>query len=233
MRVKLLNVKRVFDNKTVLDIDKLMLESGKIFAVLGPNGSGKTTMLRIMAGIDRDFSGSVCYNGVEKIYDNSIAYMPQNVYMFDLTVIENVMLGIKSGGIRSSDARSRAEYALTCVGMSGFSNVKARSLSGGEAQRVALARTLVLGKSLVLLDEPASATDISGIELVERYIKKVNGKDGSTIVFTTHNPSQAVRMADEVIIMHCGRLIEKGSPASVFDSPRKQETKDFIRSWRI
>lgn len=233
MRVELLNVKRVFNNKTVLDIDKLSLDNGKIYAVLGPNGSGKTTMLRIMAGFDRDICGSVCYNGVEKNHINDISYMPQNIYMFDLTVFQNVIMGINNSEIKGIEVAERAENALTFVGMENFSNVKARSLSGGEAQRVALARTLILGKSLVLLDEPSSATDISGVELIEKYIKTVNKKDGSTIVLTTHNPSQAARIADEVIIMHGGRIIEMGIPSKVFSSPEKQETKDFLRNWRI
>jgi tungstate transport system ATP-binding protein len=92
---------------------------------------------------------------------------------------------------------------------------------------------LVLGRSIVLLDEPASATDISGMELVEKYIKTVNKNDGSTIVFSTHNPSQAARIADEAIMMHCGRVLETGSPSELFESPKTQETRDFLRNWRI
>ena len=233
MRIELLNVKRVYNDKTVLDIDSLVLEKGKIYAVLGPNGSGKTTMLRIISGIERVISGYVYYNGVDKPQGDDIAYLPQNIYMFDMTVLENVMLGINNRGISSSDARNHAKHALNCIGMDDFLNSKARSLSGGEAQRAALARTLVLGKGLVLLDEPASATDISGVELVERYIKSVNEKDGSTIVFTTHNPSQAARIANEVIMIFNGKIVEKGNPSCIFNSPQRQETRDFIKSWRI
>lgn len=233
MRVELINAKRLYNDKTILDIDSLVLERGKIYAVLGPNGSGKTTLLRIMAGIDRASSGYIYYNSVKKPQVNDIAYMPQNTYMFDMTVLENVELGIKNSRIAGGDAGNLAKHALSCVGMGDFSNVKARSLSGGEAQRAALARTLVLGKSLILLDEPASATDISGAELVEGYIKTLNENNGSTVVFTTHNPSQAARIADEVIMMYCGRVIEKGSAKSVFNSPQKQETKDFLKSWRL
>ncbi|HEX2945495.1 MAG TPA: ATP-binding cassette domain-containing protein [Clostridia bacterium] len=233
MRVELINLKRYFNEKKALDIDRLLIESGKVYAVLGPNGSGKSTMLRILAGFDRDFSGSVCYNGMEKLQYNCISYMPQSIYMFDFTVLENVLLGFGRGRIDRSDALSRVKAALGFVGMDGFSNAKARSLSGGEAQRVALARTLVLGRDLVLLDEPSSATDITGVGLAEKYIRSVNSKDGSTIVFTTHNPSQAARIADEVIMMHSGRIVEIGSPQQIFDSPKEQETRDFLRNWRI
>jgi ABC-type phosphate transport system ATPase subunit len=91
----------------------------------------------------------------------------------------------------------------------------------------------VLGRNLVLLDEPASATDIPGMELVEGYISAVNKKDASTIVFSTHNPSQAARIADEVIMMQNGRVLEKGTPSEVFEAPRCKQTKDFLRNWRI
>lgn len=233
MRVELLNTKKTYNGKTVLDIDSLIFDSGKTYAILGANGSGKTTMLRILAGIDSADSGRVYYDGMESPKEKYAAYMPQSTYMFDLTVLENVILGIKYKGISDSEVRDRAMHALESVGMKDFYNSKARSLSGGEAQRVALARTLLLGKSLLLLDEPASATDIKGVALVENYIKSTSKKHGATIAFTTHNPSQASRLADEVIVMYNGRVIEKGSPSVLFSSPQEQETKDFLKSWRI
>lgn len=243
MRVELRDIERVYNGKRVVDIGALTLESGKIYAVVGPNGSGKTTMLKIIAGQDNSYKGAVFYNGVEKFNNINIAYMPQSTYIFDFTVLKNVMLGMGNNGIgfrgneicnhENRDIIRRAEQALINVGMGGFSNVKAQSLSGGEAQRVALARTLVLGKSLVLLDEPASATDLSGVELAEKYIKTVNKKDGSTIIFTTHNPSQAAHIADEVIMMYNGKILEMGSPLMVFEAPRCQDTRDFLRNWRI
>lgn len=232
MRVELQNVKKKYGDKTVLDVEQLTLNKGKIYALLGPNGSGKSTMLRIMAGFDSDFTGVVSYNDNIRKHDKDIAYMPQKVYMFDISVYQNVILGLQDKKDKDN-IKKCAERALDLVGMNDFSNVKARSLSGGEAQRVALARTLIMGRSLVLLDEPASATDISGIQLAENYIRTVNRDDGSTIVFSTHNPSQAAHVADEVIMMFHGKVVEKGSPSKVFDSPEEQETKDFLQHWRI
>lgn len=243
MRVELRDIQRIYNGKKVVDIAALTLESGKIYAVMGPNGSGKTTLLRIMAGQDICYTGNILYDGAEKANNSCIAYMPQSTYVFDFTVLQNVMLGM---GINVSQSRGnkqrnhkiqdiirRAEQALINVGMDKFSNVSAQSLSGGEAQRVALARTLVLGRGFVLLDEPASAADLSGVELVEKYIKAVNENDRSTIVFTTHNPSQAAHIADEVIMLYNGRILEMGSPLKVLETPRCQETRDFLRNWRI
>lgn len=237
MKVELQNIERSYMGKKVLDINALTLESGKIYAVVGPNGSGKTTLLRILAGQDRDYKGRVLYNGVEgansRNISRNIAYMPQNSYMFDLTVMENMLLGLKNKGMNTKDAKEKAKEALTSVGMESFINVRAPTLSGGEAQRVALARTLVLERSLVILDEPASATDLLGVELVEEYIKSTNRKNGSTVVFSTHSPSVAVHIADEVVMMYKGKVLEQGSPKDVFYSPKCQETRDFLRSWRI
>ncbi len=230
MRVELYEIQRIYNGRKVVDVESLTFESGKIYAVVGPNGSGKTTMLRIMAGQDNEYKGKILYNGDSAIASTDIAYMPQSSYMFDYSVINNVMLGLEK---TDTNRRKKAEQALKNVGMGGFLNVNAQTLSGGEAQRVALARTLVLETELVLLDEPASATDLSGVELVESYIKRVNINRGSTIVFTTHSPSQAAHIADEVIMMYEGKAIERGSPSEIFEAPKRDETRRFLRNWRI
>lgn len=229
MRVGLSSVKKKYGDRIILDIDEFEFESGKIYAVIGPNGAGKSTMLRIMAGLDKADCGKILYEGSEKKTSDNIAFMPQKPYIFDITVLENVIMGIKRG----SNALECAKEALLYVGMSGFENAKARSLSGGEAQRAAVARTLVLRKDLVLLDEPASSADISSMRLIEDYVKMVNKRYGSTIIFNTHNPSQALRIANHIIILWDGRIIEYGSPSVIFSSPCRPETKEFLQNWRI
>lgn len=233
MNVALKGILKVYRQQTVLEIDQLRLETGKIYAILGPNGAGKTTLLRILAGIDREYDGTIEYYSFSREARGRIAYMPQTTYLFDTTVLGNVMAGFKNAGRGDPEARSRAEQALAWVGMERFRDCKARSLSGGEAQRVALARTLVLGKQLVLLDEPASATDIAGMERVETYLRAMQQKDQATLVFTTHNPSQAARIADWILMMHRGEVIEQGTPLQIFNEPRQPETRDFLKSWRI
>jgi ABC-type multidrug transport system ATPase subunit len=228
MRVGLENIKKIYGIRTVLDIGKLEFESGKIYAVLGPNGSGKTTLLRVISDMERADCGSVCLIGGGSV-GSDMAYLPQKPYIFNMKVIENVALGLGRG--RSSI--NKAAEALDCVGMGAFCRESARSLSGGEAQRVAVARTLVLGKGLVLLDEPASSVDIYSTRLIEEYIKAVNKRDRSTVIFTTHSLSQAVQLADEAVFLWEGRVLEKGEPRSVLDSPHSKEAKDFLLNWRI
>lgn len=229
MIIRLRNVKKEYSGRQVLNIDCLDFEEGKIYAVLGPNGSGKTTMLRIIAGIEKTDTGEIIVDNPGGICNRNLAYMPQVPYIFDIKVIDNVELGIKE----MKNHRKIAVEALTQLGMEDFLYSPARSLSGGEQQRVALARTIVLNRSLYLLDEPASAADISAVRQIEEYIKSAKEKLGATIVFTTHSPSQALRVADEVLFLQEGLLIEKGSPQEVLHRPEKELTREFLSNWRI
>jgi ABC-type phosphate transport system ATPase subunit len=158
-----------------------------------------------------------------------MAYLPQETYLFDMSVIKNITITMG----KDKNLESRGRKILENVNMNGFADSSARSLSGGETQRVAVARVLALEKQLVLLDEPAASIDISSSTLVENLIVKTNQETGSTIIFTTHNPSQAARIANEVIIMWEGKIIEKGRPLEIFNFPHRDETKEFLRNWRI
>lgn len=241
MTVELKCIQKSYCDRIVLNIEDIRFESGKIYAILGPNGSGKTTLLRILAATDKQDNSSILYSSI--LYDGkavpapgTISYLPQKPYMFDMTVLENVLLGLKNVQMElgnRKDAEKRAMQAIKSVGMSDFINANARKISGGEAQRTAVARTLILGRKLVLLDEPASSADISSMRLVEEYISSVNKRDKSTIIFSTHNPSQALRIADEAVIMWEGRILEEGKPSNLFNFPKCQETKDFLQNWRI
>jgi ABC-type multidrug transport system ATPase subunit len=225
MKITIQNVKKIYKARTVVDIDTLELAGGRIYAVLGPNGSGKTTLLRLLAGQVKAEEGSILYNGSECLPAEHIAYLPQKPYMFDLTVLDNVLLGMD----RSSAARSKAMDVLKSLDMQDFAPVRATSLSGGEAQKIAFARTLVLGKRLVLLDEPSSSIDIASIRLMEECMVKTAHRYGSTMILTTHNPSQAERIAEEVLILYNGNVIERGEPQYLLRTPQKEETKEFLR----
>lgn len=229
MRISINKLKKQYGRKTVIDIDCLELESGKIYAILGPNGSGKTTLLRILSGLENKDEGEIYYDGMPQLYEGGAAFLTQKPYLFDLSVLSNVLLGLTKG----SEDKKKAVHALEHVGMQELLDRKARSLSGGEAQRTALARTLVLEKKLVLLDEPASAVDVLSINLVDKYIKHTNNRDKSTIIVTTHNPSQAVRLADEIIVLWNGEVIEKGQPLEVVNYPKSERTVEFLKNWRI
>lgn len=229
MRIELKAVKKNYDGKEALNIETLEFKSGRIYALLGPNGAGKTTLLKIISGVEKPDAGRVYFDGMGRIKDGSMSYLPQKPYLFDMSAIDNVCIGLE----KNDSAFTKAGKALEYLGMDEFKNSKMLCLSGGEAQRVVVSRTLVLEKSLVLLDEPLSSVDIPSMQLVENYIKMVNERDNSTIIFATHSPSQASRIADEALFMLDGQVIEQGNPLSMLNFPKKKETADFLKNWRI
>jgi len=233
MRVEIKKAKKKCGQKTILDVEGVCIESGKIYALLGPNGAGKTTFLRAISGVDKDIEREMSLIGVEQPHCEKVGYMPQSAYLFDATVEKNVLLGFVGKNMAKKDMEKLAFEALERVGMERFAKSRARSLSGGESQRVALARMLVMKKDLVLLDEPTSATDVVGAEMIEDYILNLNKKYGITFVFSTHNPSQAARIAHEVIFMDNGRINEMGNAREVLDNPQNKETEKFLKNWRL
>lgn len=233
MKVEVRKVKRSRNGRTILDAEGLVIESGKIAAVIGLNGAGKTTLLRAVSGLEGENSDCILYDGEGKIPQERVAHLTQSSYMFDMTVRRNVLLGLRGKGYSKTEMDEMAHEALKRVGMDAFIDKKARTLSGGEAQRVTLARTLVMKKDLLVLDEPSSATDIKGAELMEDLIRDVNKRSGATVIMTTHNPSQALRLADLIVFMSGGRILEWGPPSKLLKDPQNEETMKYFRNWRI
>jgi len=230
MKVLIKDIKKTYSDRFTLDIKELELAEGRIYGILGPNGAGKTTLLRLIIGLEKPDSGEISFDSELEAPCGEVAFLLQNSYMFDFSVLENVLLG--TGGKASAD-KKLAMDALREIGMEKYVNARASTLSGGEAQKVAIARTLARKRQLVLLDEPTASIDIYSMRQVEGFIKKFNKNYNATVILSTHNPSQAARIADEVVIMWNGRIIERGSPESVFSSPSREETKQFLENWRI
>jgi ABC-type cobalamin/Fe3+-siderophores transport system ATPase subunit len=232
MKVELCGVKKSYTDRMVLDIESLRFESGKSYAVLGPNGSGKTTMLRLISAIEKADNGTIYYDDKSRLSGDCITYVPQKPYIFDTSVLNNLVLGMDTGTFsRKKIARDQARRALESINMQKFSEARARSLSGGEAQKVAILRALVLGRRLALLDEPTSFIDIPSLKQVEDLITATVKKNKATLILATHNPSQAARMANELIILWEGRIVEKGPCDRVLYCPQRKETKDFLENW--
>lgn len=222
--IELKQVSKSYGNRKVLDIDDLKFESGMIYAILGPNGSGKTTLLRILTGLDKEYHGEIYFDGDIKLPRKDLAFLPQKPHIFKMTALENVALSANIDVARE---------ALERVGMKEFDNQKAGSLSEGEARKVAIARTLATQKKLILLDEPMAPIDIESMHLVEGFIKSAVKDNGSTIIFTTHSPQQALHIADRAIVLLDGKLAEIGLPKEVFTAPKNPKVEDFIKYWRL
>lgn len=215
---KVRNLKKVYNNKIVLDVDNLNFQEGKIYAIVGPNGSGKTTLLNILNLLEKPDKGQIFFYNQE-ITNKSNSYtleirrqmtlVNQDPFLFHSTVYDNIAYGLKIRSIPSEVQKNRIRSALNIVGLSGFKDRKANQLSGGEAQRVVIARALVIEPEVLFLDEPTANIDQKHIDVVERIIKKIKKEIKTTVIFNTHDLSQAYRLADEVISLLDGKIIKQ------------------------
>ena len=208
------NLKKSYNGRLVLDVEALNLEDGKIYAVIGANGSGKSTLAKLAAGVLEPDGGRT-----EKQY-LSIGYMPQKSFAFRMSLRKNMLI--------NGDDAQRAQELLGALKLRHLSEAKAKRLSGGETARMALARLLMRDYELLVLDEPSSAMDIESTLLAEKLIRDYRERTGCAVLIVTHSISQAERIADEVLFLSEGRLIERGSPEKLIEHPENEITRRFI-----
>ncbi|HHX87097.1 MAG TPA: phosphate ABC transporter ATP-binding protein, partial [Firmicutes bacterium] len=216
-------------SKPVLCIDKLRLEQAKIYGIIGPSGAGKSTFLRILNLLTEPDRGRIIFNG-QTIYPKNgnvrldlyrqMTLMFQKPVLYKTSVRENIAYGLKVRGMNKQEIQRRVDDILKKTGMEELGHRYAGTLSGGEAQRVALARAVVFEPRLLLLDEPTANLDPSNVELMEKLILDLNRSMGITIVIVTHNIFQARRIADEVLFLFEGRIVERGQTEQIFTTPR-------------
>ena len=208
---------KTYDGRTVLDFPGIQVQPGKIYAVIGANGSGKSTFAKILAGVLKADNRFKAVDG--------IGYMPQKNYAFRMSVQKNLWL--------NGDDRMLANWLMDALQIGDLSLKRADKLSGGETARMALARLMMRNYELVLLDEPTAPMDMETTllseELIRRYVKGSN----CTLILVTHSLQQARRIADHVWYFHRGRLLEAGDTATVLDSPKQPETRQFLDFYGI
>ena len=223
-----------------LDLDvSIEAAPGEIVAVLGPNGAGKTTFLRAVAGLVPLARGRVTVDEVVLEDAARHVHLPperrpigvvfQDYLLFPhLTALENVAFGLRARGVTARDSRVRARSWLDRLGVGEYSETKPRALSGGQAQRVALARALATDPRLLLLDEPLAALDASARGAVRRDLKRHLASFAGIRIVITHDPLEAVALADRLVIVERGRVVQTGSPAEVTQRPRSRYVADLV-----
>jgi tungstate transport system ATP-binding protein len=212
---------------TILDRISLTLEAGKRTVILGPNGAGKSVLLRLCHGLLRPAAGTIEWRGA-RARRRPDAMVFQRPVMLRRSVRANVEYGLKLAGIGKFDRRAVAMQRLEAVGLARLAARPARRLSGGEQQRVALARAWALDPALLFLDEPTASLDPGATRLVEAIVEAMR-QAGTKIVMTTHDLGQARRLADEIVFLHRGRIVEHAPAADFFAAPRSPEAAAFIR----
>lgn len=222
------------NGRTVLDGVDLEIGVEGITLVLGPNGAGKSVMLRTLCGLIEPSAGSIEWAGQPRPKDG-VMMVFQHPMMIRASVLENVALGLKPLGVPRAERHRRAAEILKRVALSDRAQDSARHLSGGEQQRLALARAWLTKPRLLLLDEPTASLDPSATAKVERIIREIR-TDGTRIVMTTHNLGQATRLGDEVIFISAGRVREHAPVQRFFARPASEEARLFIQGelpWRM
>ena len=207
-------IRKRYGSNLALDIGELSIAEGRLYTLTGANGAGKSTLLNILAFLAPPTSGEIFYagkrvdrdrGGMEE-YRRKVTLLHQSPYLFGGTVHDNVAFGLKVRGIRGEELRRRIDMALDTVGLQGFRERKARELSGGEAQRVAMARALALKPEVLLLDEPLANIDRETTGLLETVIAKLPSQ-GTAVVMTTHDPEHPGRLNGESIFLEGGRVV--------------------------
>ena len=212
--------------RTVIDGLSLTITVPGITAVIGPNGAGKSVTLRLIDGLLRSDSGSIRFGGRSPA-DIRRAFVFQRPGLIRASVAQNVALALIPLGLPRRIARERIDAALDRVGLRGRAGEAARRLSGGEQQRLALARALVTEPDLLLLDEPTAHLDPAATEAVERIVA-ATAAGGTKVVLVSHNLGQVARLASDVAVLCEGRAVEHGPVRAVLGTPRSSEARAYI-----
>jgi tungstate transport system ATP-binding protein len=232
MIFELERLRKTYGERTVLDIDALVVHQGEILALVGPSGAGKSTLLRLLNFLETPTAGLIRYDGLEVVGAPPLALRRQITTVFQrpllqrASVRENVEYGLRLRNLRPG---SVVDAILEEVGLAAFAKQPARQLSGGEMQRVALARALVIKPRVLLLDEPTANLDPYNVGLIEDIIRRQNTDRGTTVVLVTHNIFQAKRLAHRTGLMLGGRLVELDGTPRFFASPSDERTAAFVR----
>lgn len=214
-----------------LSIETLRLFPQRIYALTGPNGSGKSTLLRTLALLTPPQRGAVRFANAGESPDQrrrKVTLVEQSPYLFKGTVSDNLAFGLKLRGIKGNEQQRRIASALELVGLGGFEQRKADKLSGGEAQRVAVARALALEPKVLLLDEPTSNIDSDNLQVFETLLRRLP-EHGVTVVFSTHDIAQPERLGVETIRIENGRLSDCPHWVLEHHGVRKTEKRGWLK----
>jgi len=221
--IELRGITKEYGNVIALEDANLRIERDEAFVLVGPNGSGKTTLLRIVAGIEMPTRGEIYYQGAnidtkDISLTKYVTMVFQKTVMFSGTVYDNVAYGLKLKGHKKSAILATVKEALKTVKLEGFEKRPAKRLSGGEQQRVAMARALVLGTEILLLDEPTANIDPKNAAIIENVLQEIS-KEKKTLLIATQNMAQARKLANRVAVLNRGRIDKIGRFQEVFSSP--------------
>lgn len=227
------NLCKSFDEKKVLNNISFDVKKGEFLSVLGLSGCGKTTLLRILIGLEKQDSGAILMDeqDISSLCPNErgMGIIFQNYALFpNMSVLENVEYTLKLRADTKAKSREIAMQTLIQLGMEEHINKKPKQLSGGQQQRVAIARTLALNPAIILLDEPLSALDVTNREIMKKELKKIQKEFQSTMIFITHDQEEAFYLSDRIMVMNEGKIEQLDTPKRIYEDPASSYVKDFV-----
>jgi len=225
-----------YDEQDILKNINMKVERGEVFALIGPTGTGKTTLLRLIDLLDLPASGRIYFDGLDTTESARVrlevrrrmAFVLQKPVVFNTSVYDNIAYGLKWRGEEKSNIHQKVSNILEMVNLSTYKNRNARTLSGGEVQRVAIARAIATEPEVLLLDEPTANLDPVSASRTEALIKDIIHRYDTTIIMATHDMAQGQRLADRVNVLVNGEILQSGDPTQIFNSPRNREIADFV-----
>ncbi|MCB5203672.1 sulfate/molybdate ABC transporter ATP-binding protein [Neorhizobium sp. T786] len=235
MKIRLDRVVKTFNTFRAVKDVSLDIESGELVALLGPSGSGKTTILRMVAGLEYADGGHIYFGEQDAtdipVRDRGVGFVFQHYALFPhMTVAENIAFGMKVSKVKREKAEiaSRVEDLLRLVRLEGLGGRFPAQISGGQRQRVALARALAVDPKVLLLDEPFGALDANVRRDLRRWLREIHDELGITTLFVTHDQEEALDLADRVVILNEGQIVQQGTPEQVCRDPKSAFVTRFL-----
>ncbi len=231
--VEIVELSKNYGDTVALTPTNLRVEEGEFFSLLGPSGCGKTTTLRMIAGFVRPTTGAILIGGTDLTFmppeKRGIGIVFQNYAIFPhMNVFDNIAFGLKLRKTPAPEIAKRVAAALDQVGLAGYERRYQRELSGGEQQRVALARVLITEPKILLLDEPLSALDKKLREEMKYWIKELQRELRITTLYVTHDQGEALTMSDRIAVMNKGAVAQIGAPQDIYEHPASRFVTEFI-----
>ncbi len=222
-------------HRSVLSVPSLDIQRSEVLALVGPNGAGKSTLILVLAGLLKPQSGMIIFanrpfkgwNALD--YRRNISFVFQVPLLLNMTVVENIALGLRFRGVRKDQTQGRVAHWMGKLGITSLANRRAAELSGGEAQRVSLARAFILDTHLLLLDEPFSALDPPSRTKLLEDLEVLLKADQRTVIIVTHNLADAARLSDRVAVIIGGKLRQVAKPGEIKSHPADEEVALFVR----